>query len=431
VLSNTSAPLRALVRTGGIWYCGVGIIPGTARFDTQEEKELKTTNKRLQRLRPYPFAELNTARDAAIKAGMDVIDMGVGNPDMRPHPAILEEFESALEDEQHQNHRYPPFHGIPEFRAAIADWYKTRFNVNIDSETEVLPLVGSKEGIAKFFLSYMDPGEVALVTSPCYPAYLGAVAVSDGTLFEVEINPANGFHPDLESIPGDVLARAEVLLINYPNNPTGAVETRDLYERVLAFARKHDLLVVSDIAYAELNLDPGYRSLSFLEISGAKERAIEFYSFSKTYSMPGWRLGFVVGNSIVVRNLLNIKTNMDFGVFMAMQRAGGRLLEAGDELIQPTRDIYRKRRDAVMAGLDKLGMKASAPLATLYVWASLPEGYESSMDFAKQVLSKTGVVFAPGKGFGTYGEGFVRISLIEDEARITEAVDRIAGSGLV
>lgn len=392
---------------------------------------MKTTNKRLGRLRPYPFAELNLARDAAAKAGMDVIDMGVGNPDMRPHPRIIEEFKAALDDMENQNHRYPPFHGIPEFREAIARWYKARFDVDINPDSEVLPLIGSKEGIAKFFLAYLDKDEVALVTSPCYPAYIGAVGVSDGTLFEVELSQANGFHPDLSSIPPETAAKAEVLLINYPNNPTGAVETPDLYKEVLAFAAKHDLIVVSDIAYAELNLDPDYRCMSFLEMPGAKERAIEFYSFSKTYSMPGWRLGFVVGNEIVVRNMLNIKSNMDFGVFMAMQRAGGRLLDAGDDLIQPTRAAYRKRRDTVMAGLDTLGLSAISPRATMYVWAHIPERYSSSMDFSKEVLSKTGVVFAPGSGFGTYGEGFIRISLIEDVSRISEAIDRIAKSGLI
>lgn len=392
---------------------------------------MKTTNKRLGRLRPYPFAELNLARDAAAKAGMDVIDMGVGNPDMRPHPRIIEEFKAALDDMEHQNHRYPPFHGIPEFREAIARWYKARFDVDINPDSEVLPLIGSKEGIAKFFLAYLDKDEVALVTSPCYPAYIGAVGVSDGTLFEVELSQANGFHPDLSSIPPETAAKAEVLLVNYPNNPTGAVETPDLYKEVLAFAAKHNLIVVSDIAYAELNLDPEYRCMSFLEMPGAKERAIEFYSFSKTYSMPGWRLGFVVGNEIVVRNMLSIKSNMDFGVFMAMQRAGGRLLDAGDDLIQPTRAVYRKRRDTVMAGLDTLGMRAISPRATIYVWAHIPERYSSSMDFSKEVLSTTGVVFAPGSGFGTYGEGFIRISLIEDESRISEAIDRIAKSGLI
>lgn len=392
---------------------------------------MKTTNNRLGRLKPYPFAALNLARDAAVRDGMDVIDMGVGNPDMRPHPRIIEELKAALDDMEHQNHRYPPFQGIPEFREAIARYYKTRFGVDIDPATEALPLIGSKEGIAKFFLAYLDQGDVALVTSPCYPAYIGAVAVSDGTMYELELNPANNFHPDLGSIPAETVERAEVLLINYPNNPTGAIETRRLYEEVLAFARKHDLLVVSDIAYAELNLEPDYRCMSFLELPGAKERAIEFYSFSKTYSMPGWRLGFVVGNETVVQNMLNIKSNMDFGVFMAMQRAGGRLLDAGDELIQPTREVYRKRRDTVMAGLESIGMKAATPRATLYVWASIPERYSSSMEFSKAVLSKTGVVFAPGKGFGTYGEGYIRISLIEEEARIAEAIDRIAGSGLV
>ncbi len=392
---------------------------------------MKKGNQRLKRLKPYPFAQINRARDEAIKKGMDVIDMGVGNPDLRPHPVVISALKEALDDSTHQNHRYPPFDGLPEFREAIARWYKKRFNVELDPSSEILPLIGSKEGIAKFFLSYLDVDEVALITSPCYPAYIGAVGVSDGTLHEIELKESTGFHPDLETVPSGVLSRARVILINYPNNPTGGIETRQLYESVLDFAKRHDLVVISDIAYAELNLEPDYRSMSFLELPGAKDRTIEFYSFSKTYSIPGWRLGFVVGNSDIVQNILKIKTNMDFGVFMAMQRAGIRLLEAGDEIIEPTREIYRKRRDAVLEGLSSIGMKASKPKATMYVWARIPENFTSSADFANQVLSKAGVVFSPGSGFGRYGEGYVRISLIEDEKRIEEAIERIRKSDLV
>lgn len=388
-------------------------------------------NQRLRRLAPYPFAEINKARDQAVKAGMDVIDMGVGNPDLRPDRSISDFLKTALDDASNQNHRYPPFDGLMEFRQAIAGYYEERFKVTLDPGSEVLPLIGSKEGIAKFFLSHLDTGDVAIVTSPCYPAYIGAVGISDGTLYELPLYERNGFHPDLAGIPSDVLKKAAVILINYPNNPTGAVETRDLYEEVLDLARRHDLMVVSDIAYAELNLEPSYRAMSFLEIPGAKERTIEFHSFSKTYSMPGWRLGFVVGNARMVQNILKIKTNMDFGVFMAMQRTGAHVLRAGDKLIQPTRQIYASRRDAVIEGLERVGMRALKPKATIYVWAAIPARYESSMEFAKGVLSKTGVVFAPGRGFGTYGEGYVRISLIEDEERIREAIERIEKSSLV
>jgi LL-diaminopimelate aminotransferase len=392
---------------------------------------LKDCNQRLSRLAPYPFAEINKARDRAKGDGLDIIDMGVGNPDLRPHPSISDFFKRALDDPAHQNHRYPPFDGLMEFRQAIAEYYRKRYDVSLDPECEVLPLVGSKEGIAKFFLSCLDPGDVALVTSPCYPAYIGAVGISDGTLYEVALREEKGFHPDLRSIPADTCKRAALILVNYPNNPTGAAETRELYEAVLEFADRHDLVVVSDIAYAELNLDENYRAMSFLELPEAKARCIEFYSFSKTYSMPGWRLGFAVGNSALVQNLLKIKTNMDFGVFMAMQRAGASILAAGDQLIEPARRIYAKRRDTVLEGLRRLGIKATKPPATIYVWASLPGKYTSSMEFSKDVLAKTGVVFAPGQGFGTYGEGFVRISLIENEDRIEEAIDRIAKSGLV
>jgi LL-diaminopimelate aminotransferase len=392
---------------------------------------VKDGNERIGRLAPYPFAEINKARDRALEAGMDVIDMGVGNPDLRPHASITERFKRALDETEHQNHRYPPFDGIMEFREAIAAWYDTRFGVAVDAETETLPLIGSKEGIAKFFLSYMDPGEVAIVTSPCYPAYIGAVGISDGTLHELALREENRFHPDLDEVPDKVRKKASVILVNYPNNPTGAAETRALYESVLDFARRYDLAVISDIAYADLSMEHDYRAMSFLELPGAKERTIEFYSFSKTYSMPGWRLGFAAGNSTLVRNLLKIKTNMDFGVFMAMQRTGTYVLGAGAGLIEQARKTYTSRRDTVLEGLRRIGIEATTPPATIYVWASIPSGYASSMEFAKDVLSKTGVVFAPGRGFGTYGEGYVRISLIQNEDRINEAIDRMARAGLV
>lgn len=392
---------------------------------------MKLGNARLARLAPYPFAELNRARDQAIAQGVDVIDLGVGNPDLRPPKAVIEYFKEELDNPVIQNHRYPPFHGIPEFRQAIARWYKRRFGVDLDPEKEVLPLIGSKEGIAKFLLSHLDPGEVALIVSPCYPAYLGAARISDGILYELPLLERNSFRPDLKAIPKDIVSKATLIFINYPHNPTGAAETKELYQEVLEFANKHDLIVMSDIAYVELSLDPDYTPMSFLEIPGAKERCIEFYSFSKTYSMPGWRLGSAAGNATLVQNLLKIKTNMDFGVFMAMQRAGVRILDAGEELIIPTRQTYAKRRDIVLKALARIGLRAIRPKATLYVWAAVPQNFSSSAEFCGELLKKTGVVLAPGRGFGTYGEGYVRISLIESEERLEEAIDRIGKSGLV
>ncbi len=392
---------------------------------------MKNGNARLARLLPYPFAELNRVRDEALAQGVDVIDLGVGNPDLRPSPTVIEYFKQELDNPKFQNHRYPPFHGIPEFRQAIARWYKRRFNVDVDPDKEVLPLIGSKEGIAKFLLSHLDPGEVALIVSPCYPAYLGAARISDGILYELGLLEQNAFRPDLKAIPEDIASKATLMLINYPHNPTGASETRELYEEILEFANRYDLIIMSDIAYVELSLDPDYKPMSFLEIPGAKERCIEFYSFSKTYSMAGWRLGSAAGNAMLVQNLLKIKTNMDFGVFMAMQRAGARILDEGEKLITPTREIYAKRRDVVLKGLEKIGMRAIRPKATLYVWAAIPERFASSAEFCSQLLKKTGVVLAPGSGFGKYGEGYVRISLIESEERLQEAIDRIGNSGLL
>ncbi len=392
---------------------------------------MKKGSKRLLSLKPYPFAEVNQARDKAIQAGIDVIDMGVGNPDLRPPAPIPQFLKEALDDQTTQYHRYPPFHGLRELREAASRWYRRRFKVTVDPEREILPLIGSKEGIAKFFLAHLDPGDIAIITSPCYPAYLGAIGISDGDLYELPLRETNGFRPDLKEIPQEVLERAVLILINYPNNPTGAVETQELYEEILEVAERFDLIVISDIAYAELNLEPTYRAMSFLEIPGAKARTIEFYSFSKTYSMPGWRLGFAAGNADLLANLLKIKTNMDFGVFMAMQKAGARVLDAGDRLIEPTRRHYRERRDVLIEKLAGTGLRAIKPLATIYVWAAIPKAFTSSMEFSKAVLEKAGVVLAPGIGFGTFGEGYVRISLIEDRLRLEEAVTRMVDSGLI
>lgn len=392
---------------------------------------MKQGNSRLAKLVPYPFAQLNNARDEAISKGIDVIDLGVGNPDLRPSARIIEYFKQELDNQSVQNHRYPPFQGIPEFRQAIARWYKNRFEVELDAEKEVLPLIGSKEGIAKFLLSHLDPGEIALIVSPCYPAYLGAARISDGTLFELPLLEQNGFRPDLKAIPEDIAKKTAIILINYPHNPTGATETRELYEELFEFADRYDLIIMSDIAYVELSLDSDYKPMSFLEIPGAKERCIEFYSFSKTYSMAGWRLGTAAGNARLLQNLLKIKTNMDFGVFMAMQRTGARILDTGDELIAPTRRIYAGRRDVVIKGLENSALRAIRPRATLYVWAAIPKDFRSSAEFCNQLLEKTGVVLAPGSGFGKYGEGYVRISLIDSEQRLEEAIDRIRNSGLL
>lgn len=386
-------------------------------------------SERLLNLKPYALARVFQARDEQIRKGVDVIDLGVGNPDIRPPAHAVEALKAALDDPKVQNHRYPSFNGLPEFRKAIAHWYQRRFGLTVDPEREVQPLVGSKEGIAKFMLAHMNPGDTILQCAPCYPAYLGAAAVAQARIVEVPLLARNRFLPDLGAIPTEEARRARVICINYPGNPTGAVETESFYHDLLQFARTHDLFVLSDIAYCDILLDPSYRTRSFLEFDRDKERTLEFHSFSKSYSMQGWRIGFAVGNAEVVANLLKIKSNMDFGIFMAVQRAAAAVLEGPQDYCVHASEMYRARRDAFLAALAPLGVSIDPPRATLYVWLPIPPAFTSSLDFTADLLEKTGVVVSPGTGFGEAGEGYVRVALCAEEDRLREAGKRMAGAG--
>jgi LL-diaminopimelate aminotransferase len=314
---------------------------------------------------PYALAQVFQARDEKVREGVDVIDLGVGNPDMRPPQRAIDALKAALDDPHVQNHRYPSFNGLPEFRAGIASWYRSRFGVTIDPAREALPLVGSKEGIAKLMLAHLNPGDTLLLATPCYPAYLGVAAINQVKLVEVPLVPRLGFLPDLSAIPAADARRAKMLCINFPNNPTGAVETPELYQDVLRFARDYDLMVVSDIAYCDLSLDPSYRARSFLEFDKERERTVEFHSFSKSYSMQGWRVGFAAGNGEALANLLKIKSNMDFGVFMALQRAALAVLTGPQDYCAEVSAIYRERRDAFLSGVHALQYPVAPPRPTL------------------------------------------------------------------
>ncbi len=384
---------------------------------------------RIRNLPPYALAEVFAARDRKIQEGVDVIDVGVGNPDLRPPEKIIRALHDSLDDVTRENHRYPSFSGLPEFKGAIAKWYSRRFGVSLDPKTEVLPLIGSKEGLGKFMWAYLNVDDVILIASPCYPAYLGAASIAQATIHEVPLLEEAGFLPQLEKIPEDVVKRAKLLLVNYPNNPTGAVATDAFYERLRQFAIENDVFIMSDIAYCDLPLEKGFRARSFLEFDKEKEVSIEFHSFSKSFSMQGWRLGFACGNSEAIGNLLKIKTNVDFGVFMAVQRAGIVALEDSEELTSAIANVYRKRRDVLVAELEKIGWNVSSPVATMYVWLKIPRSYSSSVEFTSDLLEKTGVVVAPGVGFGKYGEGFVRISLTVSEERLVEMVRRTKEAG--
>jgi LL-diaminopimelate aminotransferase len=386
-------------------------------------------SERLQNVPPYTLAKVFQNRDEKLRQGVDVIDLGVGNPDIRPPQVALDALQAALVDPKVQNHRYPSFNGLPEFRSAVAGWYGKRFGVGIDSEKEALALVGSKEGIAKFFLAHLNPGDTILLCTPCYPAYLGVAALAQVRTIEVPLLAANDFRPDLSAIPEDEARRAKVIFLNFPNNPTGGTETAELYDEVLAFARKYDLFVVSDIAYCDLPLDASYRARSFLQHDRDKERTLEFHSFSKSYSMQGWRLGFAAGNAEVVANLTKIKSNMDFGVFMAIQRAGLAVLNGPQDYCADAAALYRTRGQAFLEPLAALGVPCSLPRATLYLWLPIPSGFANSLDFTADLLDRTGVVVSPGSGFGNAGEGYVRIALCVDEARCREAGRRIVEAG--
>lgn len=387
-------------------------------------------SQRLKNLGTYVLAQVFAERDAQVRRGVDVIDLGVGNPDHRPSPRVIQALEEALHDPKVQNHRYPAFRGLPEFREAIARWYDRRFGVTLDPTTEVLPLIGSKEGIVKFFLAHLDPGDTVLITTPCYPAYLGATSLSQARLYDVPLTPENGFRPKLSAIPPEVADQAKLLTINYPHNPTGAVETEALYDEVLAFARRHDLCVVSDIAYCDLSLDPGYRARSFLEFDRDKQHSIEFHSFSKSFSMQGWRVGFAAGPAALIANLARVKENMDFGIFMAVQRAAIFALDHEAEYSAQAADLYRRRRDVFLEGISRLGYRIDPPRGGMYVWLPIPAEFPDSITFARELLERTGVVVAPGIGFGPSGEGFVRVALCVEDDRLREACARMEKAGV-
>ena len=385
---------------------------------------------RLQNLPPYALAKVLQDRDEKIRQGVDVIDLGVGNPDLRPPEVAMAALTEALLDPRVQNHRYPSFDGLPEYRAAVTRFYLRRFGVTLDPAKETIALIGSKEGIDKFFLAHFDPGDTLLLCAPCYPAYLGQTAIHEIRNVEVPLQRERGWMPDLTAIPTDEARRARAISINFPNNPTGGVETEAFYRDLLRFARDYDLYVMSDIAYCDLSMDPSYRSRSFLEFDRDKERTIEFHSFSKSYSMQGWRLGMASGHRDALARMVKLKSNQDYGVFMAIQRAGIRVLDEGDAYTARMSQIYRERRDAFLDALRPLGYPVETPRATIYVWLPIARSSRDSLAFTAEVLERTGVVVTPGSGFGAAGEGYVRVSLCDDAARLREAGQRMAKAGL-
>jgi LL-diaminopimelate aminotransferase len=381
---------------------------------------------RLSKLPPYLFAEIDRLKQEAIRRGMDIINLGIGDPDL-PTPAhIVRRLQEAAADPRH--HQYPSYEGMPSFRKAAADWYSKRFGVTLDPETEVLSLIGSKEGIGHLPLAFVDPGDIVLVPDPGYPVYQAGTIFAGGSPYFMPLTRERGFLPDLHATPAEALQRAKILFLNYPNNPTAAVASGTFFTEAVAFARKHGLILCHDAAYSEIAFD-GYLPESLLAAEGAKEVAIEYHSLSKTYNMTGWRIGFAVGCREILAGLGRIKTNLDSGVFQAVQEAGIAALCGPQDCVEEMRAIYKRRRDALVDGLTALGFAVDRPRASFYVWIGVPKRH-SSASFASALLSDLGIVMTPGTGFGRHGEGYIRAALTVEVSRIREAVERIAASDL-
>lgn len=383
--------------------------------------------KRLEKIPPYLFAELDRKRDELIARGVDIINMGVGDPD-RPTPAhIVAAMHTAIEDAA--THNYPPYQGTREFRQAAAQWMERRFGVSgLDANTEVISSIGSKEAIHNTFLGFVEAGDYVLIPDPGYPVYRTSTIFAGGEPYTMPLLAENQFLPDLAAIPEEVAQKAKLLWINYPNNPTGALASLEFFEELVAYCKKYNILLCHDHAYSEMAYD-GYKPPSVLQVSGAKEVTIEFHSLSKSYNMTGWRVGFVAGSAHGIKGLAQVKTNVDSGVFKAIQRAAIAGFETTEADLQQVMSVYQNRRDIIVKGLHSLGWQIEAPKATLYVWVPVPKGYTSA-EFVSLLLDKCGILVPPGNGYGAAGEGFFRIALTVADDRMHEAIQRMADAGI-
>ena len=379
--------------------------------------------RRLDKLPPYLFVQVNQKIAELRRRGKDIIDFGIGDPDL-PTPAhIVERMCRAARDPA--NHRYPETNGLEELRRAIAEWYERRFGVTLDPTKEVLPLIGSKEGIGHMALCFVEPGDVALVPDPGYPPFSLGTILAGGEPYFVPLKEENDFLPDFETIPERVTRKAKLMWLNYPNNPTGATADLELFERAVHFARRYDLAICHDAPYTEIAFD-GYKPPSFMQISGAKDVGVEFHSLSKTYHMTGWRVGMVVGNAEMVNALFRVKSNLDSGIPQAIQYAAVEALRGSQDHIAEHNAIFQRRRDKLVKALSEVGLRARIPRATFYVWARIPEGY-TSMAFTNRLLDEVGIAVTPGTGYGKEGEGYIRFSLTIPDDRLEQGIARLLG----
>lgn len=381
---------------------------------------------RLKRLPLYLFTIIDDLKARAKSEGIDVIDLGMGNPDLPTPKYIVEELCKQAQLVENQRYSRPDGEVERRLKKAIAQWYYGRFNVELDPQTEVLPLIGSKEGIANLYLTFLNHDDVVLVPNPAYPVHLNGVIMAGGILYNIPISKESGYRPNLKALGKDVVRMSKMLCLGYPHNPTTAVVDLEFFEGVVDWAKDKDIIVINDLAYSDIVFD-GYKAPSILQVKNSKAKCIEFHTLSKSYNMAGWRIGFVVGNRDILRLLAKTKSYMDFGIFRAVQMAAVRALTGPQDCVVELVETYRKRRDIFVDGLNKIGWHVDRPKSTFYVWTHIPLKYSAltSMEFSTLLMEEAGVVSAPGTGFGEYGEGFIRFALVEDEKRLKIAVERI------
>ena len=379
-------------------------------------------SRRLKSIPPYVFAEIDKKRQAAVARGVDVINLGIGDPDQPTPPHIVEAMREAVLNPV--NHHYPPFGGTKEYRTAAAEWCHKRFGFTLDPDTEVISLIGGKEGLHNTIMAFIDEGDVNLIPDPAYPVYKTSTILAGGEPYFLPLTPENDFLPDLEAIPAAVLQKSKLLMLNYPNNPTAGVADLAFFERVVAFAKKHELLFCHDLSYSEMTFD-GVKAPSVLEIPGAKDVTMELHTLSKSFNMTGWRIGFAIGNQQAVKALSTIKSNVDTDIFRAIQIAGIAAFQGSRDHIDYCNKLYIERRDIAVKRLHELGWQVKPNRATFYMWLPVPKGFTSA-EFAGLMLDKAGIVVPPGTAYGPGGEGFVRLSFCATKERISEAFDRMA-----